>query len=74
MCGLPTVSICHARYNSRNRTSSIWMGHAATLALCKAELLKLDNRQSSDILRPVRADRLWPTAKEAVKDKLAQSR
>jgi hypothetical protein len=34
-----TVGFSPARYRSGNRTSSIWMGHAVTVALSKAKLL-----------------------------------
>jgi hypothetical protein len=34
-----TVGFSQARYPNGNRTSSIWMGHAATVALSKAKLL-----------------------------------
>jgi len=34
-----TVGFSHARYLKGNRTSSIWMGDAATVALSKAKLL-----------------------------------
>jgi hypothetical protein len=36
-----TVGFSHARYG--NRTSSISIGHAATVALSKGKLLKLDD-------------------------------
>jgi hypothetical protein len=34
-----TVGASHARFPSGNRTSSIWMGRAATIALSKGKLL-----------------------------------
>jgi hypothetical protein len=41
------VGPSHARHPSGSRTSSIWTGHAATVALPKAKLLQLDHHQSS---------------------------
>jgi hypothetical protein len=34
-----TVGVSQARYTNGNRTSSIWMGHAANVGLSKAKLL-----------------------------------
>ena len=34
-----TVGSSHARYPSGNLTQSVWMGHAATIALSKAKSL-----------------------------------